>query len=437
MKMRHLIRPWLTSLSWVIALLALFASRLNSATTKVGPDSATQAVNHLGLDLHRLFAGQDPRSNLLLSPYSIQTALAMTYGGADGVTRDEMARVLHFEGLEPDLHASFTALRTTLEDLVANSRAAVESDPRAGVTPADSIAIHVANRLFGQTGFPFRQPFLQLTASAYQAPFETLDFMRAPDPATRHINLWVEGQTQSRIRDLIPIGVIDPDTRLVLVNALHLKAPWAVPFQTNRTRPMPFRLTDAKPVPVPALHATHRMGYRRLEGFEALSLPYAGDQLQFVIFLPDTTNGLPRVETNLTTQLLQECSRLPQAEVDLALPRLRMSPPSLRLGEALRHLGMRTAFNIPAGSANFDRMTPRKPGDLLCISEVVHKTFLELDEKGTEAAAATAVVMTRVSSVPIQKEPPVVVRVDRPFAFAIQHRATGTCLFFGRITDPR
>jgi serpin B len=405
------------------------------------PDHAVLAVNQLGIDLHQRFARAQPNANLLLSPFSIQSALAMTWAGADGQTRDEMARVLHFQGAEAALHQSFHSLRLALDSIATPPPTPLPPDPsptpRKNPSAADPISLHIANRLFGQIGYPILQPFLDLTANSYRAPFETLDFINASPAATRHINQWVEGQTQSRISDLIPAGLLTPDTRLVLVNALHFKAPWSESFQTEATRPAPFHLTSGSPTSVPTLHAVRRFGHRQFDGFQAVSLPYSGDQLQFVILLPDPTNNLSAIESRLTPDLLSEFTRLPSVELDFALPKLRMKPPSLTLGAELQAMGMKSAFNIPSGSANFDRITPRRPDELLCISEVIHKTFLELDEQGTEAAAATAVVMIRSTSLPLPKPRPLVVRVDRPFAFAIQHVDSGACLFIGRVTDPR
>ena len=177
-------------------------------------------------------------------------------------------------------------------------------------------------------------------------------------------------------------------------------------------------------------------GYARREGFRVVTIPYIGGEVQFLVLLPDDTNGLAALEAKLTPELLASCASPRTADVILHLPKFRLEPPVFRLGKVLQSLGMKSAFDQPRGAANFDRMAPRKPDDYLYLSEVFHKTFLTLDEKGTEAAAATAVVMMYASAI-IEKPKPIEVRVDHPFVFAIQHRPTGACLFLGRIADPR
>jgi serpin B len=176
-------------------------------------------------------------------------------------------------------------------------------------------------------------------------------------------------------------------------------------------------------------------GYLKDNGVTVVSLPYKGNELQFLIILPDEAKGLARVESRLTSNQLAQWANLPTETVNLYLPKFKMQPPTLPLGDALKKLGMMTAFDIPRGSADFDRMAPRRPGDYLSISDVFHKTFISVDEKGTEAAAATAVAMVR--SLAARPIGPVEVRVDHPFLFAIQHRASGACLFLGHVVDPR
>lgn len=177
------------------------------------------------------------------------------------------------------------------------------------------------------------------------------------------------------------------------------------------------------------------MGYSHDAGVTTIAIPYRGRDLQFVLWLPDAADGLPALEAGLTPAMLASTSRLQSAEVILHLPRFKLEPPSLALAGVLQSLGMKSAFDIPPGSADFTRMASSKPG--LFLSAVFHKTFLSLDEKGTEAAAATAAVMALRALAPVEKMKPVEVRVDRPFLFAIQHRSTGTCLFLGRLSDPR
>jgi serpin B len=383
------------------------------------PNPAVHAVNQLGLDLHRQLATQ-PGKNLLISPWSIQTALAMTYAGAAGTTRNEMAKVLHFDSNETNLHAGF---RQISEALAAEAAA---SD--------GTFAFNVANRLFGSKGFTFEKPFLNTVATWYGAPLEPIDFAQS-DAATRRINGWVEQQTKDRIRDLIPPGLLNADTRLVLANALHLKAAWGKEFAKRETKDRSFHVDGDATVSVPTLHDVAHYGYRDFGSFQAVSVPYRGVDLQFVAFVPKTPEGLAGVVGQLTTETFTACQHLPGTEVDLFLPKLKLEPDGIALSTQMQSLGLKSAFDLPPGSADFSRMgNPSK--DRLLISEVVHKTFLQLDEKGTEAAAATAVIMARATAI-LQKPKPVVVRIDRPFVFAIQHRTSGACLFLGQVTDPR
>jgi serine protease inhibitor len=395
--------------------------------------TAASAINALGIDLLR--KSGEPNANALLSPYSVQSALAMAYAGADGATREEMRKVLHFPKDDAEVHRSFAALRKALEDVVQDSATNAARMKQGGATN-DPITLTVANRLFGQAGYDFRAPFLALVKESYAAPFEPLDFVTDPAGAAKHINGWVEEQTRQRIRDLIPAGALDKLTRLVLVNAIYLKAPWAEPFQTSATRPGPFRVNGGKSVDVSMMTQRHELSYAKGDGFSVLQLPYDGHQLSLLVLLPDKADGLAALEAKLTPGVLAgHAVKWETRDVTLYLPRFKLEPPMLPLGNELRALGMKSAFDQPRRSANFDRIAPRREDDYLYISEVFHKTFLELDEKGTEAAAATAVhLMTASIHEPAK---PVEVRVDHPFLFAVQHRPSGACLFLGRVTDPR
>jgi serine protease inhibitor len=395
---------------------------------------AARATNELAVDLHRQLAKSD--ENLCVSPYSIESALAMTFAGADGETRTEMARVLHF-GEATDMPASFSALQYSLEEMSAKTTELVKQSKKFG-GPSEPITLHIANRLFAQNGYKFREAFLSLVKQNFGGAFEPVDFIADPAAATRHINKWVADQTRDRIRDLIPGGGLDKTTRLVLANALYLKAPWASEFSQNATQSEPFFVHGGAPVDVPMMRKTDKhFGYARHEGFTVVSLPYAGDDLQFLVLLPDEINGLRALESRLTGDMLAGCAKLEKRDVDLHLPKFKLQPPTITLAEKFEALGMKTAFDKPQGSANFDEMAPRKPDDYLYISQIFHKAFIAVDEKGTEAAAATAVAMLAGSALRSPPPPPIEVKVDRPFVYAIQHVRSGVCLFLGRVTDPR
>jgi serpin B len=396
---------------------------------------ATKATNELGVDLHRQLATGD--ENLCISPYSIDSALAMTFAGADGETRREMTRVLHFPAGD-DVPGSFSALHNSLEQMSAKTaELAKESKKFPDVSGSEPITLNIANRLFAQKGYLFREAFLSLVKQNFGGAFEPLDFVADPAAATQRINKWVADQTRDQIRDLIPGGALDKTTRLVLANALYLKAPWASEFSQSATQSEPFFVRGA-PVDVPMMRKTDKnFGYARREGFTVVSLPYAGNDLQFVVLLPDEIKGLRGLESKLSGDLLAGCAKLEKRDVDLHLPKFKLEPPTITLAKQFEALGMKTAFNQPKGSANFDKIAPRTPDDYLYISQIFHKTFIAVDEKGTEAAAATAVAMMAATGLRSPPPPPIEVKVDRPFVYAIQHVPSGVCLFLGRVTDPR
>jgi len=416
----------------ILQLLGVLIVGMARAATNF--DLAAKATNDLAVDLHRRLATGD--DNLCVSPYSIRTALAMTFAGADGDTRTEMAHVLHFTSDASAVAASFASLQHSVEEMSVKTAELVKKSKEFG-GPTEPITLNVANRLFAQKDYDFRQGFLSLVKQNYGAAFEPLDFVADPIAATQHINKWVADQTRDKIRDLIPADALNKLTRLVLANALYLKAPWSDPFSEKTTQPDLFHVRGGTPVEVPMMRKTARFGYAKREGFTAVTVPYVGGDLQFLVLLPDEINGLRTVESKLTAEALAKCAKLEAQDVDLRLPKFKLEPPTIALAESLQALGMKSAFDIPRGSANFDKMAPRKPNDYLYISNVFHKTFIAVDEKGTEAAAATAVVMMRATALRGPKPPPIEVKVDRPFVYAIQHVPSGVCLFLGRVTDPR
>lgn len=415
-----------------VLLLTLAALAMPQLRAANDTDAAATAINALGIELLAK-TGKSPDENALLSPYSIQEALSMTYAGAAGKTHEEMMKVLHFPPDDAGLSASFAALRKQLTDLETSTAQIVADSKRGG--PKEPVTFSVANRLYGQKGYEFRPKFLDLLKQDYGAPLEQLDFVNAFGPATKLINTWVADQTHERIRDLIPDGALTKDTRLVLVNAIYFKAAWMNEFADGATQPAPFRTGGGEARNIPTMRHTSKYGYAQKEGYTAVTLPYIGSGLQFLILLPDDAKGLPALEAKLTPEMLAGSAKLETREVDLSMPKFKMEPPVMQLSAQLKALGMKTAFDDPQGSANFDAMAPRSPDEYLYISEVFHKTFLSLDEHGTEAAAATAVVMMRaLAEMPSE---PKEVRVDHPFIFAIQDRNSGACLFLGRMNDPR
>lgn len=404
------------------------------STVAADPSAAASATNQLGIDLYKKLATDE--GNLCLSPYSIESALAMTFAGAEGETRGEMARVLHLGKGEGEVHSSFAALQKALEKMAAESAKNAGSSRKFG-GPTEPITMTIANRLFAEKDYDFRPGFLTLVKNNYGAPLEPLDFKHDAGGATKRINDWVAEETRQRIRNLIPLGALDETTRMVLTNALYLKAPWAKPFEKEATKPQPFHVRGGQPVNVPMMQQrSHAFGYEKNPEYTAVSLPYSGGDLNFVVLLPHDVNGLPNLEKKLTAGMLMECAKLPATDINLSFPKFKMEPPTIALKSQLEALGMKTAFDDPPGSANFDRLAPRKPNDYLYLSKVFHKTFIAVDEEGTEAAAATAAAMAMATSA-MQPQEPIEVKVDRPFVYLIQQTSTGVCLFIGRVTDPR
>ncbi|HTQ31343.1 MAG TPA: serpin family protein [Opitutaceae bacterium] len=401
-----------------VLLFASVAAVLHPAAADTG--AVVNAINALGLDLYR--TQPDGDANLLFSPYLIQNGLAMVYAGADGDTHTEMRDVLHYPRDEAALHAGFAELAKEL----------------AQITKDTSAELHLANQLFVQRGYKCRAPFLSLLKDNYDVQPEQLDFAHAPEDARAAINQWTEDNTKGKIRDLVPPNSLRKWTRLALANAIYLRAYWANPFEPEATKPAPFFVHGSESVMVPTMVQQHLYGYayHSFRGYTAVSLPYEGDNLQFVILLPDARNGLAALERDITLDFLAECAKLPQRAVILYLPKFRFTSQSMLLGVQLRQLGLKTAFDEPFGSANFDRLAPRKPDDYLSLGEVFHQAFIAIDEKETEAAAADTLVLDTFG-VSAKNSKPIEVRVDHPFFFAIQHVPSGACLFLGRVTDPR
>jgi serpin B len=305
------------------------------------------------------------------------------------------------------------------------------------------LTLTTINRLYGQSGYDFRPDYLKLLEDNWQASFESVDFAHNASGITAQINSAVEDYTHDQIKNLIPDGAFDEYSRLVLVNVIYLKAPWLHSFSAELTQPGPFHLSDGSVIQVPTMSQPHEenflVGYARRgdgwgfpgRGYTVIALPYKSPELQFVILMPDRFNGLPALEDILTPELLTGCTHLPFREADLSLPKFKLEPPALSLVKALGALGMKNAFGE---NANFNRTALLRPGEGLYISGIFHKTFLQLDESGTEASAGTGLVRGTYG---IDTNVPVQIQIDRPFLFMIQHRITGACLFLGRITDPR
>ncbi|MFO1458827.1 MAG: serpin family protein [Verrucomicrobiota bacterium] len=262
-------------------LLILLGTPFLPAAAPVRP--VATAMNQFGLELQRQIAG--PNANVCLSPYSIETAFAMTYAGSAGRTRREMASVFHFPTNESELHEGLATLQRMLDEAVQRGEPRINTLP-TGWNPGDPLTLSVANRLFGRNGVRIQAPFLSLTRDRYGAPLETLDFLHHTEASRLQINAWVAEQTRQKILDLIPSGNLPANTELVLVNALYFRAQWANPFQSGETHPEPFRRPGLDPIPVPMMTQENQFGYVHRDGYTMLTLPYSGRELQLVVLLP-------------------------------------------------------------------------------------------------------------------------------------------------------
>ncbi len=355
-------------------------------------------------DLYRaLRSGGD---NLLLSPYSISLALVMTYAGARGETERQMAEVLHFTLSQEALHPAFNALDQAL---------AGESDED------QAFRLHLVNAIWGQQGHKFRDAYLDTLAENYGAGLRTLDFERAPEEARQAINDWASKETEERIPDLLPEGAIDPVTVLVLANAIYFKASWAESFMEEGTMEEPFALLDGTEVSVPTMRGMISLRYADGQGYQAVEIPYQGGEMAMLILLPEG-GAFDAFAGSLDAQgLARIVGNLRPASFELHLPKFGYES-GFELAQALSDMGMPAAF----GGADFSGIDGTKE---LFIDQIYHKTFINVDEQGTEAAGATAVVMKRLAM-------PEVLRIDRPFVYLIRDAETGAILFLGQVTDP-
>jgi len=376
--------------------------------------NAADGVNAFGLDLYAALAAGDDR-NLVLSPTSIALALAQARAGARGTTADEMDAVLHDIG--SDAHAAW------LNALDVALAARSGSFPDGNGTQLD-VALRIANAAFAQRGFELRQAYLEALAERFGAGVQLVDYLQKTEEARRLINGWVDDRTEHRIPELLAQGSITSDTVLTLVNAIYLKAPWLYPFTEESTAPATFTRADGSTEEVPMMSESEELRYADGDGWQAVELPYVGGSLAMTVIVPD---DLPAFASGFDADRLATIvSALDVHQVQLALPRFRIETRAM-LADTLAAMGMPTAFDPDA--ADFSGIND---ATRIYISDVIHQANIDVDEKGTAAAAATAVVM-RDTAMPGE---PVAVRADRPFLFLLRDLPTGTVLFMGRVADP-
>ena len=388
---------------------------------KPAPSSAELAAlaksnNAFAFDFYAKARAQ--KGNLAVSPLSIHTALSMTWAGAKGETAAQMKKVLHAEGSADQALDTAGKLVNSLD------------------APGQKVTLRVKNRLFGDKAYTFEKSFLDHGKAAFGAALESLDFKHDFEGGRAHINGWIAVETRDRIKDLIPAGGLNSDTRLVLTNAIYFLGDWESQFNKDATRPAAFHATPGASKDVPTMNQVEHFKFAATDGVKLLEMPYEGGAFAMTLVLPDAPDGLDALEGRLSAKTFDGwVSALKHERVVVALPKFEVNPASsLSLGDILVSMGMPVAFD--RDHADFTGIAnPPSPADRLYISKVFHKAFVKLDEKGTEAAAATAVVMARAGSAAPSK-PPAEFRADHPFLFVLRDLRSGMILFVGRVADP-
>lgn len=397
----------------LLSLLLLSGCREDQKIQPVAGGQASEAafaVNEFAVDLYRNLAADE--GNLFFSPASISTALAMTWVGAGGETAEETRKVLHLGPDRKQVLANFSQLLN-------------------GLAGSDStFTLNVANRLWGQQDFSFKSDYKSHIKTYFGGGFETVDFRSRPDEQRLTINQWVARQTENQIQDLLPAGSITNDTRLVLTNAVYFLGDWVFPFPEKRTRDENFHAPDGSIVQAPTMKLEKSLSYYSDDTLAMLALPYQGDNLEFLVVLPHDRQGLSNIEKTLSQVSLEQNIQAMRPQImEVWLPRLDLSQ-QFNLNNVLQQLGMKQAFSLQ--QADFSGMSDQSG---LSISSVVHKSFLKVDEKGTEAAAATGVSIA-VTGMPMPSDPPTKFIADHPFLFLIRQTDTGAILFMGRMDNP-
>ena len=376
-----------------------------------GLDNVVNANNQFALDLYSKYKSKE--GNVFFSPYSISTALAMTYEGAKGETAQEMQSVFHFS-----------------ED--NNTRRGGYTDLYSEINKKDKkYKLHTANALWAEQDFHFSNDYFNVVEQYYNGKVTNLNFKQEAEKSRKTINNWIEDQTNNKIKDLIPTGVIDGLTRLVLTNAIYFKGEWVKQFNEDETKSKDFKITLDNIIKVPLMRRTDDkaiFNYIEDSKLQILEMPYSGEDLSMLVLLPKN-NDLKALENSLSVEKLSKWKKdLEEQRVNIYIPKFKFETKYF-MADTLKEMGMPIAFSP---SADFSGMTGEKD---LFISNVIHQAFVDVNEEGTEAAAATAVVMKLTAS----PNAPIIptFRADHPFIFIIQQNNTGNILFMGKVVDPR
>ncbi|NOZ08906.1 MAG: serpin family protein [FCB group bacterium] len=391
----------------IVLFFLLSVSVILADQKELEPKSAVTGNTAFALDLYSQLRGQN--GNIFFSPYSISSALAMTYAGARGLTAAELAKALHFN---PDDRNATNAAFAVLDSLFDS------------IAKKGNIQLKVANSMWPQKDYAIRTDFLELTKRYYNISITPVDYANAAGKARTLINSWVEKQTNNKIRNLIA-ATPDPATAMILVNAIYFKGNWESQFDPELTVEADFfRLGKAKTT-IPMMYQEGNFGYAKIDGAKLLELPYVGNELSMVIILPDSPGGLPDLEDRLSTGNLETwLSGISQKTVEIYLPRFKVTWGTLNMTKQMISLGVHRAFGNRADFSGIDGTKS------LFIKGIFHKAFIEVNEEGAEAAAATGVLFE--TSIPKMKS----FKADHPFFFLIRDIQSGSILFLGRILDP-
>jgi serpin B len=430
--MKHAIHPLAQRTAAAVLLMAACGEDANPRGSELAPDTVSsnlervrnpeptaEQMRALARGNHRftldLFGQLDGDENAMISTLSIRTAFAMVYAGARTTTAQAMSDWMYMDSDAEAFHQAMNALDLALADRE------LPADPEQDLDPVE---LRQANAFWSQTGYPWKQDYLDTLARHYGAGVYTVDFWTQPEISRRTINDWVEKRTRERIQDLLPEGSIKTNTVAVLTNAIYFKAPWSSVFDENFTQSGDFERKDGSTSSVEYMKQVAEYGHAEGAGWVAVELPFRGEDLSMVIVAPDagTFDGF---KSSMTAEALRNIvDSLSQQQVELSLPKFEFET-QMQLSESFRNLGLAELFEGPDLSGMVE-------GRLLSVDEAYHKTFVAVDEKGTEAAAATAVVIVETSA----PTPDHTVALDRPFLFLIRDRATGVWLFFGQVLDP-
>ncbi|MFA5794268.1 MAG: serpin family protein [Candidatus Brocadiia bacterium] len=438
-------KKYLLALVLAAAAVAVFMPGLNAELARMTPEEKdgwnksriVTANNEFAVDLYGKLASQP--GNLFLSPYSISAALTMTYAGARGRTEQQMAYTLGFldkfghDFNNGNVMVKVQDVRSFPSGEELYSLFGWLADAIKPSKPA-TCQLNIANALWGQTGYKFRPEFLGVCKNNFRSEFNQLDFVKQTEQARLAINDWAAKQTQDKIKDLLQKGMVTPATALVLTNAIYFKGNWQTQFDKTKTVEADFTLADGKKVKTPMMELSRgkdgvllEVPYLETDDMQMVRLPYVGDELSMLVILPRKPDGLAALEKGLKAEGLNKwVASFSNKRVFVCLPKFKMTS-TFALKDQLSAMGMSDAFEY--GKADFSGMDGTKE---LFISAVIHKAFVDVNEEGTEAAAATAVIM-KVGAAP--SEPPTF-RADRPFIFVIRDMRTGTTLFMGRVADP-